>query len=37
MSKLSLKLRNNCVWWLCTLVALIPAVIIIWVIYVMFF
>jgi len=36
MGKLNIKLKDNCVWWLCTLVAFIPIAIIIWIVYIIF-
>jgi len=36
MNKLNLKLRDNCVWWVCTLVAVIPIAIVLWIMYMLF-
>jgi len=37
MGNLNLKFRDKCVWWLCSLVALIPIAIVLWIVYIMFF
>ncbi len=37
MRNLNLKFRSKCTWWICTLVALIPIAMLIWVAYMMFF
>lgn len=36
MNKQSEQIRKTCVWWICTLVALIPIVAVVWIVYMTF-
>jgi len=37
MANLSFRIRDKCVWWLCTLVAMVPVAIVLWLAYMMFY
>jgi len=36
MGNLNFRFRDKCVWWFCTLVALIPIAMVAWIIYMLF-